>query len=175
MQPRKICNDTLTYGIMRMPLVSKDLRKFEKENHLTINIFGYNKHVYPLYITDRWDNVTRINLLLNTRGDKHNYCLIKNLDQLLSGSSKDGHRKCHCMYCLHCYTKRRSKLVHQPLCGQYDPQYIEYPIGEDKWLKFKGVHKQLRIAYMIYAHFETMLQPFSGCYRDPTKSYKEKR
>ena len=166
---------TLKYDHMPMPVISKDLRKFEKENHLAINVFGYDKHVYPLYITDRRDNVTHINLLLITRGESRHYCLIKNLDRLLSGSSKNEHRKYHCLYCLYGYTTRKLKQDHQPICGQYDPQYIEYPKGEAKWLKFTGIFKQLRIPYVIYADFETMPQPISGCNRDPINSYTEKR
>ena len=64
------------------------------------------------------------------------------------------------MYCWYGYTKQSAKQAHQSPCGQYNPQYTEYPKEEDK-RHAKTINK------IIYADFLTMPQPFSCCDRDP--------
>ena len=170
---------TLKFDEMPMPVESRKLKKFEEQNNLAVNVFGYENEVYPLYITDRRDCRHHVNLLLITNGEKRHYCLISDLDRLLYDNTK-GHRKHHhCPYCLHGYINRHNLEEHMPHCGQHGPQRTRLPTEEEKWLSFKGIQKQLRVPYVIYGDFETFPKPVEKedgeAVPDPTKSYTEKR
>lgn len=41
---------------------------------------------------------------------------------------------------------------------------------EEKWLKYFDVSKQLRVSFVVYTDFESLLQRQYGCQLDPSKS-----
>ena len=55
--------DELNMEAISYPVAVKDIPKFEKQNDISINIFGYEDGYYPLYIS-RDQNERHINLLL---------------------------------------------------------------------------------------------------------------
>lgn len=44
------------------------------------------------------------------------------------------------------------------------------PTEEDKWLKFTDISKQLKVPFVVYADFESILERHYGCQPDPNKS-----
>ena len=58
------------------PVAVKDVPKFEKQNDISINVFGYEDGYYPLYIS-RDQKERHVNLLLLEDKGKTHYCLIK--------------------------------------------------------------------------------------------------
>jgi len=56
---------------------------------------------------------------------------------------------------------------HIPYCQTHSPQKIELPNDDDKWLYYKDIRKQLKVPYVIYADFESLLIPIEGCENDP--------
>lgn len=72
---------------MEFPCGFKDIVKFEKNNNISINVFGYEDKeqiIFPLKPNDKkCDNVINLLLLGNENGKKH-YCLIKDMSRLLS-------------------------------------------------------------------------------------------
>jgi hypothetical protein len=141
---------------MPMPVDANKYRRFERLNDVGVNVFGYEKSVYPLYVTSRRDEDRHVDLLFLTRGQKRHYCCIKHLDRLLSDTTAHNCRRYHCRYCLHGYSSQRLLRDHLPYCQPHGCQRTVMP--DDRWLKFKAVHKQLKVPYVIYADFESCLR-----------------
>ena len=64
------------------PVAVKDVPKFEKQNDISVNVFGYEEGYYPLYIS-RHLKERHLNLLFIEKGSKTHYCLIKDLNKML--------------------------------------------------------------------------------------------
>ena len=70
------------------PTPISQIPKFEKQNDLAINVYGYERKVVPYHISNQPREMNRINLLLLHDKDNYHYCWIKNLNRLLAGLSK---------------------------------------------------------------------------------------
>lgn len=55
-------------------------------------------------------------------------------------------------------------------CQVHGAQRTEMPTEEDKWLKFTDISKQLKVPFVVYADFESILERLYGCQPDPNKS-----
>ena len=66
----------------------KDVPKFEKQNDISVNVFGYEEGYYPLYIS-RNQNKRHVNLLLIEKSGKTHYCMITDLNKMLHSQTKD--------------------------------------------------------------------------------------
>lgn len=157
------------------PVRLSQIPKFEVQNQISVNVFGYeDKHVFPLHITqERFEK--HINLLLLSDDDKKHYVLIKNLNRLLADQNKCNNGTYFCPYCLHGFTRENLLKEHIPYCQIHAPQKIKMPQGDDKWLKFTDVAKQMRVPYAIYADFESILEKISTCSPQDNYSYTEKK
>jgi hypothetical protein len=62
----------------------KDIDKFEKNNNVSIHVFGYEKEEVVPYRISTHDSETKIDLLLISKGDKNHYCWIKNFNRLMA-------------------------------------------------------------------------------------------
>ena len=162
--------NSLNFDEISFPVKMEDIPKFEKQNDISINVFGYEKgDVFPIHITkNRYEKL--VNLLVISDDKKSHYCWIKDLNRLLFDQKSNGHRHFYCKYCLHGFTKERLLKDHESYCQTHAPQKIELPTEEDKWLFYKDIRKQLKVPYVIYADFESLLQPVQGCETDPEKS-----
>ncbi|KAJ0169636.1 hypothetical protein K1T71_014821 [Dendrolimus kikuchii] len=86
-----IHSNKLNFHGISFPVKLNDISKIEKQNNLSINVFGLEydikqkKHsvVGPLYFT-KCRNSTHINLLYLQNGTVGHYCYIKNLSRLVS-------------------------------------------------------------------------------------------
>ena len=71
-----------------------DINKFENHNSsIAVNVFGYEKAVYPLRISmHNYKRDSTANLLLISYDTKRHYCGIKDISKLLSLQTlKDGY------------------------------------------------------------------------------------
>ena len=64
----------LNMNVIVYPVAVKDVPKFEKQNNISVNVFGYEDGYYPLYIS-RNQQEKHVNLLLIEKGGKTHYCL----------------------------------------------------------------------------------------------------
>ena len=68
---------------IKMPMKLSQISKFDKQNNISNNVFGFEESVvFPLHITT-FRFPSHVNLLLISQGDKQYYCLIKDLSKLL--------------------------------------------------------------------------------------------
>ncbi|XP_071052136.1 uncharacterized protein [Onthophagus taurus] len=113
----------LDYSNIVFPVKLRDIPVFEKQNKLSINVYGINEYfkdgvmnydIITMYIC-RQKEERHINLLLvtNDSGNSH-YCWIKNLSRLLSSqASQNGHEKYICDGCLVFFTSENKLIRHQ--------------------------------------------------------------
>ena len=58
------------------------ISRFERNNNICINVFGYESFVYPLYVSKQTsENV--VNLLIMSDDEKKHYCWTKNCNRLM--------------------------------------------------------------------------------------------
>ena len=152
-----------------MPMKLEQVKKFEKQNQISICIFGYDKGVYPLHISQH-RFPTHVNLLLINKGSTQHYCLIKDLNRLLSHQNKHSGKTHFCPYCLHGFIRGDLLQNHLLYCKHHSPQRVEMPSEADKWLKFNKHAYQLRVPFVIYCDLESLLTKVDSCDPDPSKS-----
>jgi len=164
----------LNFDGIDFPVSINKISKFEKQNEIAVNVFGFEQgDIFPLYITkERFS--THVNLLLYSLGEKRHYCLIKDLDRLLANQTNHKARMYHCPHCLHGFVSQRLLDDHQPRCSQHGDQRIELPSDDNMFLHFKEFHKQLRAPFIIYADFESLTTKIHSTSQDPSHSSTEK-
>jgi hypothetical protein len=157
------------------PLKIKQIAKIERKNEgLCINVFGYeDKELFPLYITKDKKDI-HVNLLLFSNDDTRHYCLIRNLSRLLNNLTRHNGQAYYCNYCLHGFVREDLLLDHEPHCSKHGPQKIKLPDEENNILRFTEVQKQLKVPFVIYADFESILVPCEQENLDPSLSYTKK-
>jgi len=162
-----------------MPVCERAYMKFEEQNAISINVFSYkDKEIYPVYISKC--NYTRIVDLfliykdcddgstsgLRPRAVKYHYALIKDLNRLLYSESKHKERKHFCRRCLQCFSREDVLTAHIPNCQVFNPLAIQMP-ESGTVLKFKEIKHQLKVPFIIYADFESLLVPIQGANMPP--------
>ena len=165
-QMRKDSEKFVWTGI-EFPVSLKQIDKFEKQNNYAINVFGYEKVVYPLRISKKKDQV--INLLLIADEETNHYCWIKNMSRLLSsGINNHQHKRHFCYRCLNSFPSVKSLDKHTEYCQNNEEVKIEMPGGR---LYFKNHYKKQRVPFVVYADFECFTQKIDTCQPDDGKSF----
>jgi hypothetical protein len=161
--------DKLDFTGIDFPVQMKDISKFENQNDITVNVFGYEKgNIYPIHLTKK-RFVRHVDLLVISNGNKSHFCWIKNFNRLMNDGQHD-HQKFYCCYCLHGFTKSKLLEKHRPYCQIHGAQRTEMPPEENKWLTYTDVSKQLKVPFIIYADFECIAEKISTCQPDVCKS-----
>jgi hypothetical protein len=162
------------------PMKLNDIGKFEEQFNKSINVYSYEIKgqkvlLHPLHITSKviTDSNNFINLLLVKDGENTHYVLIKSMSALLyQNYNGKGHGAVHLCPC--CFKTYRTKaLLNSHLqngCARFG-EHTEHPNKEkaSDYVKFKSIHKMLKKPFIIYADFESILQP---CEKKTKKSTK---
>ena len=143
------------------PVAVKDVPKFEKQNDISVNVFGYEEGYYPLYISKN-EKERHVNLLLTDKGGKTHHCLITDLNKMLHSQIEHNGRKFFCTYRLHGFIRKDLLGQHKPLCETHGAQCTELPSGKGKIMTFKNWRKMLKVLFVIYADFECILSPLQN-------------
>ena len=175
-QMRKDSEKFVWTGI-EFPVSLKQIDKFENQNNYAINVFGYEKVVYPLRISKKKDQV--INLLLIADEETNHYCWIKNMSRLLSKNINNHQHKRHfCYRCLNSFPSVKSLEKHKEYCQNNEAVKIEMPIREDDegntfpvYIKFNHFHKKMRVPFVVYADFECFTEKIDTCQPEEGKSF----
>ena len=164
------------------PVSLKDINKFEKNNDISVSVYGWEKeHVkddsnnyflYPLRVAKTVKHVHTNLLLVEKNGNQH-YCTIKDFGKL-ARTKNETSRKIYCRFCLHgfCYNATKTKknyiksdveaqtdlMIHEHYCSQNGSERIKFP--EEGFLRFKNVKNQLKSRFVVYADFEAILLPY---------------
>ena len=162
---------------IEFPVSLKQIDKFEKQNNYAINVFGYERVVYPLRISKKKDQV--INLLLIANEETNHFCWIKNMSRLLSsGINNHQHKRYFCYRCLNSFKSEKSLDKHKEYCHNNEAVKIEMPIREDDegntfpvYIKFNHFHKKMRVPFVVYADFGCFTEKIDTCQPEEGKSF----
>lgn len=163
-------NDLNLNGIT-FPIPISKIQKFEKQNNISINVFGYENDFFPLYISELESANANVDLLYVEQDGNSHYCLIKDLNRVLGLTKRAKRKHYFCRRCLHGFISKDLLKDHLPYCKQFSCQKVEYPVqGKDNILKFENFYKKLRVPFVIYCDFETLVQKIDICVPDPQTS-----
>ena len=166
--------EKLNWKRLKFPMELEQINSFEKLNEVNVNVFGYEKEVYPLRIS-KTDYSHHVNLLLISQGEKKHYCLIKSMSRLLSSQvSKKEKEKFFCPRCLNYFGRQDLLDKHLELCRNSEVVRIKMP-EEGTFLHFKSQHKTMDIPFVIYADFESIMRALHSVQQNREKSYTEKK
>ncbi len=138
--------------IQHFPVTLKEIVKFEKESPFSFNIYGYDRVLFPYYVTDVVKE-NHINLLLH----KSHFYVIKDLGPLVRKNFYINTRKCFvCNSCLTYFTTSKSLRLHAEMClGKGRP--IEMPRPQDSLMFFKQFSNLCVAPFVIYADLESAI------------------
>ena len=153
---------------IKFPVSLKQIDKFEKQNPYAINVFGYEKVVYPLRISKK--NCEQvINLLLIANEETNHFCWIKNMSRLISKQKSNRNGKIHfCYRCLNSFHSEKSLEKHTEYCQNNEEVKIEMLRGR---IYFKNHYKKQRVPFVVYADFECFTEKIDTCQPDDGKSF----
>ena len=151
----------LNYEGIEFPVSQKHYNKVEKQNDIRINVFGYEKgQPFPIHIfEEKFED--QMNLLLITEDEKKHYVLIKDFNAFMYNQTKHKNKKNFCMHCLQCFSSERILANHVNNCLIINGnQAINMPKQGENILRFNNFHKQLPVAFGIYADFEAITKRY---------------
>ena len=99
---------------IQYPVDIKDTGKFEHQNNISVNVYGYkDKKIFPLRITTMAVARHHVNLLYITAGKTSHYVLVRHLSRLVSRQYNTyNDKKYFCQYCLHGCTSEEALKNH---------------------------------------------------------------
>ena len=159
--PSRLCTlyqklvQILPADLLTFPVNLKQIYHFEQETPISINIYGFDKIIFPYYVTEKRNKRYHVNLLLY----KDHYYAIRNMSSLLIGQNRVNTRRTYvCNFCLSYFIKEDKFLLHQNLCSKKTQQY-KIPSLSDRFLNFKNFRNSLVAPFVIYADFEASIDP----------------
>ena len=167
---RKQAND-LVWKEIEFPVSLREIDKFERLNpNISINVFGYEKVVYPLRIS-KYEREKTINTLLISDDTNQHYCWIKDMSRLLASQTTKIHQKRHyCLRCLNGFPSVESLDKHKESCNSKEAVKIELPVA-GTFLGFKNFNRSMRVPFTVYADFESFTTQIDTCQLNPDFSY----
>ena len=137
----------------------------EHQNNISVNVYGYeDKKIFPLVITTVTVARDHVNLSYITAGEISYYVFVKDLSRLvLRQYNNNCHKKDFCQYCLDGCTSGEVLQNNVERCKLHVGERIKLPEADDKKgrdeIKFTKTEYQLRLPFVIYMDFESVLKP----------------
>ncbi|XP_046547498.1 uncharacterized protein LOC124257474 [Haliotis rubra] len=137
------------------PIPLSHIPKFENQNQISVNVYGYEEQVFPLHISKQKFDKT-VDLLLLSEGEKRHFCLIRNFSRLMGDRTKHKAAAFYCRRCLHGFSRQDLLKDHSLYCSEHNPQKVKLPNEYNKWIRFESIQNQLKVPFVIYADFEAL-------------------
>ena len=112
----------------------------------------------------------QVSLLMIGDGEKRHYTAIKNMSRLLSKLAYH-----YCMNCLNGFHTPSARDKHYEYCSSNGHVKVNMPNEKEKWLKFHDGQYQLKVPFMLYPDFESILKPVDEQYKDKMNTMKAGR
>ena len=162
--PQRVSNlrkfmDNYDWSGLEFPVSINNIGKFETRNNISVNILAVEDR--NIYIHRKgWRMMGReINLLLISEDEINYYTAIKSLSRLLKSSNTKHKCKQHfCTNCLQGFTQESSRDQHQVYCEDNESVRVEMP-KQGSTVEFKDGQNQFKVAFIMYADFESILEP----------------
>ena len=164
---------------INFPSHKEDWNTFEKNNRsIALNILyvPYNtKQIMPAYVSKyNYNKENQVNHLMITDDKKRHYLAIKSIPMLFRGITSKSNGDFYCLDCFSSFRTKNARKIHVNVCKDNDYCYIEMPNGENNILKCNPGEKSMKIPFIIYGDFESILEKISPCGSDPKKSSTNK-
>lgn len=145
---------------MTFPVAFSDMKTFEKNNsRISVNVYALKNKtdvVGPIYKT-MCKRKHHVNLLMLENGTQSHYCLIKNLACLLKIQlTKHNGRVYFCDECMLFFNTEGKLNAH--VCGGVKTILPDHGTQ----IQFKHYERMQDMPFIIYADFESLLQPNPG-------------
>lgn len=151
---------------MHFPTPLTDIDRFEKQNRISVNVYGYeDKTVFPMKMSTSKYKRSVLLLLLNNQ----HYCLIRDFSRLTFTSTTRN----VCPYCIVPKHTREALDEHIRDCRLNAPQRVKMPNEKNDKMRFSRFDKQLPVPFVVYADFECLLQRIDNCSPNPDHSYSQ--
>ncbi|XP_076384200.1 uncharacterized protein LOC143262214 [Megalopta genalis] len=127
-------SDVLHTEGFQLPMLFKDIPKFEKANDVSVNVFewgGEQERCQTLHLTSR-------------KREKHEF--------ISSGFISDQHAA------QQAYLRSEKLNIHEIDCSRMNECALKLPTENDKWLKFKNYAYKEPTPFVIYADLECLLE-----------------
>lgn len=162
--------NTLNMTGITYPVKADDkvIKKIEKQNNLSINIYtNEGRQIHP-HIISKSHHESHVDLLLIREGDNSHYVLITNLGRLVAGVASTKDKKVHiCHNCLLMFSSLERLEDHRSLgCENRPLCRAEFPKEGENVLKFKNHLDKFRKPFVIYADAEAFTEKFKGATTD---------
>ena len=151
------------------PVSFRTIKRFESQNKISINVLAVEDR--KIYISRKGGDYDRImNLMLITENNHKHYVAVKSLSRLLSKqNSKHKEAQHFCMNCLQGFWEESSRDEHVHYCKNYELVRIEMP-HKKPIVEYSDGQFQFKVPFIIYADFESILEPIQGPGKNPRKS-----
>ena len=165
--------DQYNWKDIDFPATSKDLKKFELNNEIALNILYVPHNTRKIHVAYKSKhNLTRENqiiLLMITDGEKWHYLTVKNLSGLLRGITSNHAGDFYCLNCFCAYSTKNKFEAHKKICESHNYCHVELPT-KDNNIKYNHGEKSMKLLFVIYADLECLLEKMSTCQNNPNKS-----
>ena len=166
-------SEVLNSEELKFPVILININKFENHNFsISVNVFGYEKLVYPLKIYEQnYKRESTVNLQLISDETKQHYCWINDMSKVLYLQALKLGRTRHVYFrCLNILNSKDSLASHHEYCKSHEAIKIELPEEESK-TSFKNHNRSMRVSFIVYTDFEFFTPQLSTCQPNPEKSY----
>lgn len=160
------------------PTSLRNIETFERNNcGIKVNVLGCDKGKDTIYPLHNSEDENAIDLLLISDDKKQHYCWIKNFNRLMCRHTDKSHIPMYyCKRCLNGRTSEEALNRHKIDCNKsiVARKVLPKPGSPVSILSFKGYHKSLRVPFVFYADFESIIEPIDTCQPNPNESYTNK-
>ena len=94
----------------------------------------------------------------------------KNLSGLLRGVTSNHNGDFYCLNCFHSYSTKNNLEAHKKTCKNHDYCHVEMPTKDNNTIKYNQGEKSIKLAFVIYADLECLLEKMSTCINNPNES-----
>ena len=174
--PQRVSNlrkfmDNYDWSGLEFPVSIKYIGKFETRNNISVNVLAVEGRDIYIHRKGRRMMGREINLLMVSEDGINHYTALKSLSRLLKSSNTKHKCKQHfCMNCLQGFMQESSRDQHQVYCQDNESVRVEMP-KQGSTVEFKDGQNQFKVPFIMYADFESILEPMDHGSSDPTKPY----
>ena len=160
--------DDFDWDGMKFPASTRDIKRFEFRNEITINILAFEDK--KVYICRKGEEYHRVaNLILITDHNEKHYVAIKSLRLLSRQNSKHKESQHFCINCLQGFAEKKSRDEHYVYCRSNEAVRMEMP-NRKPIVRYSDGQYQFKVPFIMYADFESILEPIQGASNDPNVS-----
>ena len=173
--PQRVSNlrkftDNYDWSGLKFPVSTKDIGVFETNDNVSVNVLDVEDR--DIYIHRKGQRMGReINLLMISEDGINHYTAIKSFSRLLRSSNTKHKCKQHlCMNCLQGFRQESSRDQHQVYCEDNETVRVEMP-KQGSTIEFKDGQNQFKVPFIMYADFESILEPIESPNPNPNQPY----